>query len=252
MTVVVVGQVARDLVLRVPALPDAGGSTPVEERQELLGGKGANQAVGLAQLGLPVALVGVVGADAAGAAVLEQAGRDGITTAAVRRRGTTALLVDVVEGSVTRRLLEHVPPESLLTVDDVRAAAEVLRRADTVLLQVQQPGPALAEAARLAPSGARVVLDGGTDDPDVRRALLGRAQVVRADAAEAAQLTGAPVSTVDEARDAARRLLPQGPDVVAAHRRPARPASGPRSGGPAGRPGQGMTSPELGCSVCPT
>jgi ribokinase len=215
MTVVVVGQVARDLVLRLAVLPDAGGSAPVEERHELLGGKGANQAVGLAQLDLPVALVAVAGADAAGAAVLEQARQDGIDTAAVRRRGTTALLVDVVEASGARRLLEHVPPESLLTIDDVQAAADVLRGADTVLLQLQQPGPALVQAVRLTPQGARVVLDGGTDDRDVRRALLGRAQVVRADAAEAAQLSGVRVLTVDDAREAARGLLGQGPDVVA-------------------------------------
>ena len=215
MTVVVVGQVARDLVLCIAAVPDAGGSVPVEERREVLGGKGANQAVGLAQLGLPVALVGVVGNDADGTAVLGQAAQDGIDTGAVVRRGTTALLVDVVDHDGARRLLEHVPPESLLTVGDVRAAAQLLSTADTVLLQLQQPAAALVEALRLTPPGARVVLDGGTDDPDLRRALLGRAQVVRADAAEAAQLIGAQVSTVADASDAARALLDDGPEIVA-------------------------------------
>lgn len=39
---VVVGQVGRDLVLRVPGIPDAMGSTDVQERREVLGGKGAN------------------------------------------------------------------------------------------------------------------------------------------------------------------------------------------------------------------
>jgi ribokinase len=212
---VVVGQVARDLVLRVAGLPDAGGSTPVEERRELLGGKGANQAVGLAQLGLPVALVGVVGTDSAGTAVLEQADRDGLGTDAVVRRGTTALLVDVVEAAGARRLLEHVPAESLLTVEDVRAAGAVLRAAGTVLLQLQQPGAALVEAARLVAPDALVVLDGGTGEPQVRRALLARAQVVRADAEEAAELAGGAVSTVAAARAAAQELLGHGPDVVA-------------------------------------
>lgn len=45
---VVVGQVARDLVLRIDQLPAAGGSVDVARRRELLGGKGANIAVGLA------------------------------------------------------------------------------------------------------------------------------------------------------------------------------------------------------------
>jgi ribokinase len=43
--VAVLGQVGRDLVLRLTALPDAGGSVPVAGRRELLGGKGAKLAV---------------------------------------------------------------------------------------------------------------------------------------------------------------------------------------------------------------
>lgn len=49
---VVFGQIARDLVLVVDAMPAASQSAGVHQRRELLGGKGANQAVALAQLGM--------------------------------------------------------------------------------------------------------------------------------------------------------------------------------------------------------
>jgi ribokinase len=49
----VVGQLARDLVLSVDDLPEPGSSADATGRLEQLGGKGANQAVGLAQLGAP-------------------------------------------------------------------------------------------------------------------------------------------------------------------------------------------------------
>ncbi|MBX9247158.1 carbohydrate kinase, partial [Actinotalea ferrariae] len=156
--VVVVGQVARDLVLRVPGLPGPGGSALVEERHELLGGKGANQGVGCRRLGLDVALVGVVGDDLAGGQVLREAEGDGLDVSAVVRRdgGRTALLLDVVEPDGVRRLLEHVPAEQLLTADDVAAAADVVRGADAVLVQLQQPRPAVLAALRLArDAGAR-------------------------------------------------------------------------------------------------
>ena len=78
--IVVVGQVARDLVLVVDQVPEAGGSVDVDRRRELLGGKGANIAVGLAQLGAAVALVGVVGDDLVGEQLLAQAARDGLDT----------------------------------------------------------------------------------------------------------------------------------------------------------------------------
>lgn len=68
--VLVVGQVARDLVLALEEMPPPQGSTVVSQRHEMLGGKGTNQAVGLRQLGGQVALLGVVGADLGGQQLL--------------------------------------------------------------------------------------------------------------------------------------------------------------------------------------
>ncbi|MBW0113003.1 hypothetical protein I4I84_30330, partial [Pseudonocardia sp. KRD-182] len=78
MDVVVVGQLARDLLLRVDEVPPRGSATDVRERRETLGGKGANCAVGLAQLGVPVGLVAVAGSDATGDRLLARAEADGV------------------------------------------------------------------------------------------------------------------------------------------------------------------------------
>src|SRR5699024_4177387 len=64
--VLVVGQVARDLVLALEEMPPPQGSTVVSQRHEMLGGKGTNQAVGLRQRGGQVAWLGVVGAGLVG------------------------------------------------------------------------------------------------------------------------------------------------------------------------------------------
>src|ERR1700742_4412655 len=97
--VVVAGQLARDLVLVVEDVPEAGQSRPVRERREMLGGKGANQAVAVARLGPRPALVAVAGDDEAGSRLLEQARRDGIDVSAVTtREGTmTGLITDIVD-----------------------------------------------------------------------------------------------------------------------------------------------------------
>ena len=209
--VVVVGQAGRDLVLQVDELPEAGGATPVRQRVEVLGGKGANQAVALAQLGLPVFLVAVLGQDAAGADAAAQARRDGIDVSAVVHRGRTALLVDVVEQDGTRRLLEYVPQESRLLEQDVVAAGESIGAAVVVQLQLQQPAVVLREALRLIRPDALVVLDGAPDDPTAGAALLARADVLRADAQEAEMVAGRPVTGVADAR----LLLELGPALVA-------------------------------------
>ncbi len=216
--VVVVGQVGRDLVLTVEELPEAGGSAEVRERQELLGGKGANQAVACRQLGAEVRLVGVVGTDSAGEQVLAQAAGDGIDVGAVVRRpgAPTALLVDLVGPRGVRRLLEDLDARMLLGAEDVRASRDLLRSADAVLVQLQQPGPAVTEALEAASAGgALTVADGAPADGAVRRRVLDTAAVVRADAAEAEALVGWAPDGVPETVRAAQSLLEEGPRVVA-------------------------------------
>lgn len=214
--ILVLGQIGRDLVLTVEQFPAAGGSAEVRARHELLGGKGVNQAVGMVQLGAPVQLLGVTGADPVGGKVLDALRDDGVGTDAVVRRGDSALLLDVVDADGGRRLFEHVPDDSLLRVDDVRGAAGVFRTADTVCLQLQQPHDSLLEAARLAgEADARIVLDGAVDGA-AGRELLAAASVVRADAHEAQLLTGVEMTDPETALSAARDLIDaEGPDVVA-------------------------------------
>lgn len=198
---VVVGQLARDVVLGIDELPAAGTSGTVSQRRETLGGKGANQAVAVAQLGLPVSLVAVAGDDVIGDQLLAQAAADGVDVGhVVRRSGTlTGLIVEILESGGQWRYLEHLPEEVLLTVADVEAAAGVLGAADAVLVQLQQPPEAALAAARLArAANALVVLDGVADEE-----IIGLADVVRADENEAQQ--------IGDARD----LLAAGPRLVA-------------------------------------
>lgn len=216
--VVVFGQLARDLVLVVDQVPAAGQSGQVRRRRELLGGKGANQAVALAQLGMRPALAAVAGDDQAGTRLIEQAGKDGIDTSAViRRPGTrSGLVVDVVTPDGQWRYLEDLPPSVLLTEADVAAAESLAATAPWVSLQLQQPtGAVLAAARQAAKAGARVVLDGAPDSDEQTDDLLALASVVRADAKEASLLAGTEITGPDDARRAAKEILRHGPALVA-------------------------------------
>ena len=96
--VMVIGQIARDLVLQVDEIPCAGSAAAAGQRLEIRGGKGAYQAVCLAQLGLRVSLLSPVGDDPAADWLLGQAAADGIDTAWVARRPHTpsGLIVSLV------------------------------------------------------------------------------------------------------------------------------------------------------------
>jgi ribokinase len=214
----VLGQIGRDLVLVVDGVPEPHGTVPVRQRLEMLGGKGANQAVALSQLGLRPALIGVVGSDPAGAWALAQARRDRIDVrGVVRRRGArTSLIVEVLAPGGAWRYLEDVPEPVLLTEADVHGSAETLATARAVVLQLQQPSAAMLAAARYARQADRlVVLDGAPAEDGHRDALLAAADVVRADARESAALAGGPLHDAATAVRAGRDLLRRGPRLVA-------------------------------------
>lgn len=205
--VVVVGQIARDLVLVVDELPAAGRSGAVRERREMLGGKGANQAVGLAQLGVRVALLGVVGTDDTGDGLLQQAREDGIDVDHVVRRERSGLITEVLDAEGRWRYLEDLPEPVLLGAADVAAASDLLRAAEYVVVQTQQPPEAVRRAVE---EGRRVVLDGVPD-----RAVLPSAEVLRADAHEAELLAGDRIRGARDALRAGRELVAAGPRLVA-------------------------------------
>jgi ribokinase len=215
--VVVIGQIARDLAVRVDEVPGPGTTAAVRERVEVLGGKGANQAVALAQLGCRPALVGVVGDDRHADEVLARAVADGIDTrAVVRRAGTrTGLVIDVVDGDGRWRYLQDLPEQVLLTAADVEAAAPAFAAADAVVVQLQQPLPAVCGAAdRGRRAGATVLLDGAPPDPGARSDLLARCDVLRADDSEAALWADAEIGSAADALRVARALLARGPRMV--------------------------------------
>jgi ribokinase len=213
--VAVVGQIARDLVVLVSGRP---GGEPVRERRELLGGKGANIAVGLAQLGASVGLLGVVGDDESGERLLQRAGTGGVDTGwVVRRPGTTTgLIVDVLGEDGRWRCLEDLPSAVRLTARDVTEARPLLASAGTVVIQPQQPADATLAAAECAQAaGRRVVLDGHPgDDPLTRARLLAATDVLRLNRPGGSLLAGYPLDTVEAALRAADDLLRLGPALV--------------------------------------
>ena len=216
--VLVVGQLARDLVLQVDEMPGPQGSVAVRGRREMLGGKGANQAVALTQLGRTAGLIAVVGDDAAGGWLVRQARQDDIDVGSVvERPGTpSGLIVDIVTPDGRWRYLEDLPEPVLLTGSDVAAAADRLPGARAMLVQLQQPSEAAWMAADLArTAGLLVVLDGAPAQDDRQQDILAAADVLRADAREAPALSGASVDTVDDALRAGRELLRRGPRFVA-------------------------------------
>lgn len=215
--VVVIGHVGRDLALVVERIPDVRGTTPVQLRRELPGGKGYNQGLSLVQLGLRAAVVGAVGDDRAGHWLVESARQDGLDEGAITvRPGTrTSLVVSAVVPGGGWRYFEDLPPVTFTRTSDVETAMALIGSARAVSLQMQEPARVLLAAARAAhDQGRLVVLDGAPDDSIDPDDIYRLASLVRADRTEAELMTGMDIGGTDAAVAAARELRSKGAGMV--------------------------------------
>lgn len=214
--VLVVGSLNMDLRIRTPRLPAPGETLTGSGFDTDGGGKGANQAVAAARQGARVAMLGAVGQDAHGAALLAALQADGIDTHAVEHiagtpSGTAAILLmpDGENSIVVIPGANHA-----LTPERVRAQATRLRQARVVVAQLECPLDAVAEALAIArEAGAVTVLNAAPVQP-LGEALLGQLDWLVVNEIEAAALAGMPVPGPAEARAVAEQLRRRGPRQV--------------------------------------
>lgn len=170
----VIGSINMDLTVNAPRFPMPGETLTGTRFQTVPGGKGANQAVALAKLGIPVVMFGRVGDDAFGRQYLEHfrsVGADvsgvtvdpseptGVASITVNAEGeNTIVVVAGANGTCTEAWLEEVLP----------LAAEC----DIVLLQLEIPLATVERAAaRLHAMGKTIILDPAPAVPLSRRLL---------------------------------------------------------------------------------
>ncbi|MBM3501088.1 MAG: ribokinase, partial [Armatimonadetes bacterium] len=86
--ILVVGSANMDLVVRAPRMPVGGETIMGSDFSTVRGGKGANQAIACARMGAEVWMLGCVGQDAFGDALIEGLETDGVRCDLMRRHSS--------------------------------------------------------------------------------------------------------------------------------------------------------------------
>ena len=135
-TVVVLGGINMDLVATAARMPAPGETLIGEAFLTYPGGKGANQAVAAARLGASVRMVGRVGVDAFGPALLEGLRSEGVDVSGVAEYPERASGVAMILLDADRQNYIVVVYGANLACDgtQVRAVERALQGADVLLL----------------------------------------------------------------------------------------------------------------------
>ena len=214
--IVVFGSIIMDLTALAETMPQAGQTVVGELFYTLPGGKGANQAVAAARLGADVRMVGRVGGDAFGSALLDGLRSEGIDVGgvAVDPDNASGVAMILLDARRENRIVAVYGANTACDETQLRAVERALDGADALLLQLETPPALTLEAAAVARArGVRVVWDPAPAQiapPGIQAA----ADMLTPNQSEASMLSGVEVQDPASARTAAERLRAMGAPVA--------------------------------------
>jgi ribokinase len=204
MSIAVFGSINMDLVVRSPHIPVPGETILGSDFVTVPGGKGANQAVAAAQLGLPVHLIGAVGDDGFGQQ-LRQSLRDYTVdiTHVQTIRGASGVALITVDDKGENTIVVASGANMRMTAGILDAVALALDDSKSLLLQLEIPYDLVLTAAHLAKRrNLMVILDPApAPQKPLPAELYALADIITPNENETLALTG--IAPIDDASAAA-------------------------------------------------
>lgn len=210
--IIVFGSINMDLVTRTPRLPIVGETLKGYEFFTAAGGKGANQAVASAKLGVPTHMVGRVGNDEFGHQLLSSLQAvgvqiDGVVVDEKTQSGVAVITVDDVGEN---HIIIIAGANGCLDQTDVKRLSSHLPNAAALLMQLEIPMSVVTLAAQAAHSaGVPVILDPAPAQ-DIPSELYPLVDIITPNQLEASQLVGFPVEGQETAAQASAILRERG------------------------------------------
>ncbi len=217
MSLIVFGSINMDLVAQTPRLPLAGETLQGHHFFTASGGKGANQAVATARLGVKTQMIGRVGNDGFGQELLASLQNAGVETEGVIIDNQTAsgVAMIAVDDESENTIIIIPGANGQVEGSDVARLTDVLPQASSLLLQLQVPFPAIIAAAKAADqAGVRVILDPAPAPESLPEELYPLVDVITPNETEASRLVGFEITDEETWAKAAQFFLNRGVKTV--------------------------------------
>ncbi|MBK1987584.1 ribokinase [Sphaerospermopsis aphanizomenoides BCCUSP55] len=213
MSIIVFGSINIDLITTAPRLPIAGETLLGDTFFKTPGGKGANQAVALAKLGIPTQMIGRVGNDNFGSELIKNLQICGVQTEniLIDENISSGVAVITVDQRGENNIIVIPGANGKVNQEDVERLSHVLLNAKTLLLQLEIPIEAVVAAAKAAKDlDIKVILDPAPAQSNLPDELYPLIDIITPNEIEASQLVGFPVNDEESSAEAANILLRRG------------------------------------------
>lgn len=211
-TVVVVGSLNMDLVMRVARVPEPGETVSGKTFAMIPGGKGANQAVACARMGAATHLIGQVGDDDFGLTLRTALTDDPIALehVGIGVGETTGIAMIMVDDNAQNRIALLPGANATLTPVHIERAGAVIDTSALLIAQLEVPPATVFHALQRAARRAVPVLLNPAPAQPLPEQWWSLIDYLVPNESEASALTGMDVSDIATANIAARWLRDKG------------------------------------------
>ncbi|KAM9355918.1 ribokinase isoform 2-T2 [Pholidichthys leucotaenia] len=215
--IIVVGSCMTDLVSQAPRLPKAGETIHGHKFFIGFGGKGANQCIQAARLGVRTIMVCKVGKDFFGDNYIQNFKDNGVHTDFIRQTSdaATGAASITVNQSGENTIVIVGGANLLLGSEELQDMLPFIHRAKVVLCQLEIRPETTLQALRMARNAkVKTIFNPAPATPDLDPEFYRLTDVFCCNETEAELLTGSSVSSVDDAHKAAEEFLRRGCGAV--------------------------------------
>ena len=206
--ITVVGSLVMDLTVQVPHLVQPGGVVHGHALQVACGGRGANQACAVARMGAQATLIGMVGADLFGDAMLAALAKDGVDTCCVWRSdgGSSGCFVVAADPRGQTEIIVANGINGSLSRGQVESHAALIAASQALITQLETSYESAETALRLAHAAGVLTILNAAPTFRFQTSVLPWCDIVCVNEPEAADIAGSPVHDVEGAARAAAAI----------------------------------------------
>lgn len=213
--IIVAGSINIDMVFSLPRLPAKGETVSGASFAAHSGGKGANQAVAAARLGVPTAMIGCVGDDSWGNTLLSELQLEGINCAHISQApGPSGCAGILVAAGGDNIIAVDTGANAWLTPDKAERAGDAITRSKVLMTQLEIPLETVVAALKLAKEAGVITILDPAPAKDLPPEVLALVDYLTPNALEASSLTGIDVHCWNTAAQAANKLRSQRANTV--------------------------------------
>jgi ribokinase len=149
--ITVIGSINMDLVTSTNQIPKVGETVLGNSFHTIPGGKGANQAVAAARLGSDVTMVGAVGNDSFGKALVEHLTNEGINTENIMKvKDTSTGIASIILSEADNSIIVVPGANNHITPEVIEKHIDIIINSNILLLQLEIPLKSVIRAVEIA------------------------------------------------------------------------------------------------------